>query len=233
MKRQFLIVTALFFLSGALFAQDINHSVEFHFTKYFDTGIENSNIGAGLSYFLDSEKVNLKATFNGSNVAFDFTTYAFYFPFSIHGKSTHRFGLQGIIHLENYFEYFFETDLLANLCYKFETQTGFSILATGGLTFNNSVIHGLDQSLNQFSASISLKLMQKIFDRASIYFSVSSFDDFRYPIFVTPSYLLGFDFDVTPKIKLGIEALVRARDQFTTAPYIDYCYLTAYWRVRI
>lgn len=238
-KHTFLSLFLALCTSLCVFAQedsgrsDMSHSIEVQAAQYFASGVEDAVSSLGVAYYLDTNRLNFRTTFQLAYNSIDLTSRAAYYPFEINAKSTHRFGAGALIHLEHYYDTFFATDVLLSLCYDLITAKGFCFFFDGGASYNNSVIYGLEGSLSQFSFAFDITLLQKLTDRFSVYASFASHDEFRYPFFITPNYKLGVSFDIMPKHNLKIETLVRCRDQFTTAPYVDNLYLKLYWKITL
>ena len=238
-KRNVVVLLFALFVTSGLYAQQENvqpqmtHSIEVQAAQYFSVGVENASSSLGLAYYFDMNQLHLGSSFQLSNSAIDFTTKAKYFPFEIQARSTHRFGAGALVHLEHYYDTFFATDILLSLCYDLITPKGFSFSFEGAASYNNSVVYGIKGSLSQFSFAFDITLCQKITERLSLYASFASHDEFRYPFFITPNYKLGLSLSVVSNQTLKVETLIRCRDQFTTAPYVDNFYLKLYWKITL
>lgn len=72
-----------------------------------------------------------------------------------------------------------------------------------------------DINMQKLDHAFILDLRKRFKNVHEVYARLSSFDEYYYPEFCTPYYMLGYSFDVSKKFSVGAIGVVRYTDQFT------------------
>lgn len=79
---------------------------------------------------------------------------------------------------------------------------------------NSAVLHNWDFQL-EFSFIFNTPI------NLSPYFSISTYEPFRYPLFCSPNYTVGLQYVFKNNFRLGLEGAVRYIDAFTLSSFLD------------
>lgn len=78
-----------------------------------------------------------------------------------------------------------------------------------------------DIHLQDLFGAFSIRLSKRFFNKHEIAFQFSSFDDFYFPIFCNPYYLIEYTYDATDKMTFGFIGGVHYSDQFTLTGVLE------------
>ena len=213
------------------------------FKQYFETGIgwnaarsvEEDLVNSTFGYGFDLEGINCDFAVQANEDIFDFT----YTNFSWLLKTEYSFlnlsyGMCGNIHMQYYYSVSTTYDLVGGFCFKTESRNNFTFTATTGYGLKSTGIFALEDYEGRlyshwFAASI---LFDKVWENGfEASFSMTTHDNFRFPVFISPSYIFEAAWNYG-EMRLSCSAQIRFADQFTVAPYMDMVVLRTGLRYR-
>lgn len=93
--------------------------------------------------------------------------------------------------------------------------------ANGARGASVAVSAGSDIVLRDLLQSFYIDVRKRFAGKHELYFRLASFDETYFPVWASPSYTVGYSFDVTDKFTLGATGAVQYSDQFTLTGVID------------
>lgn len=160
-----------------------------------------------------------------SDKIFDLTVAGDYFiPYTSwrFDSSAIDIGAGILYHFQRYYSLYSEHDFYLDSIFRFTAFDKLVFIWKAGSGGKAALIDSLDHGAVWDFTFSALASLTYYFDcGAEIYGSVSSHELFRYPLFYTPSYTLGFAWNFRRGIRLSSDIGIRMRDRFVVAPYLD------------
>ena len=133
-------------------------------------------------------------------------------------------GLGGLYHFQRYKDISSEHDYMFDTCFRYHSYTGFTLTFRGGYSWKTTRIDELSEFvplIHDHYPEASLRI-EKVFSNGfEIFYVHETHDLYRYPVFCTPTYMLGCAINLDSGLRFGGEAALRISDGYTTAPYVE------------
>ncbi len=123
-----------------------------------------------------------------------------------------------------------EYDFYGSVYGSFGSLSRFNFLFDASYTYKYSIIPSIRYSVPYISdkgIAFSIKLQKEFDSKFLVYGGVSSYEFFRYPLFLMPTYCAGFLYSHPSGLTARANIDVRYSDQFTLTAYINYVCLSA------
>ncbi len=213
-------------LSANIFSQSFFSGLKFN--QYVEGGIsktersvEDTLISADAAYGFDFENNNFDFAFKINSSFFDFTySNESWFIFQDFKYMDLSYGLCGNLHCLRYFDILTEYDLIAGTCFAIDFPLNYRFSCTSGYHFKSQWNDGLNLRNRWHTIMASLTFSKLFKNGAEILFSYASHDKFRFPLFLSPSWILEGAYNYK-SWRYSAAVQVRVCDEFTTAPYAD------------
>ena len=127
------------------------------------------------------------------------------------------------------YDYSVEWDIYANLYFS-QTFKIFYYRLEGGIGNKTSFIFGINSPISDFNLDYCLTFGAKLPWNAKIETVFSSYDLYRYPLFLCPQCSISYSQKISPLTTFITEVDVSSSDKFTTAQYVDFIEAKFYLR---
>lgn len=142
-----------------------------------------------------------------------------------------NFGIMTTFHLFTYKDVFTETDTLAGVFFKYDTNSWFNVTAKAAYMFKASRIFSIEDSVSwlyNHSVAVALDLDFKINRFVNPYFEFNSYTKYDYNLWFTPQFIFGIRTNPTKNFTIGAEIDLVYIDFFTLSGYLNSIYERAY-----
>jgi len=189
----------------------------------FEAGKDVSprNLLTDFSAGLNMKELNCFAGFQVQTSVMDFTTSVSYSPTFF---DRINMGPKLIFHVQHYDDVYCELDFLGGATLKYalgrKTSLGFDAFFHKKAARIFSITDSVDWLVNDsiaFSTYINFKPVSPL----AVNFTVSSFSDYRYMLFLAPDFRLSAEYGLTNTFKLGAEAEIQYIDMFTLSSNLN------------
>ncbi|MBQ8013263.1 MAG: hypothetical protein IJ257_02550 [Treponema sp.] len=230
MKKYFLALLFAFtfsFVSAEFNDKKLTKFLEFDITSTTNRGIERNQT-------LFSGEIGLAHTWGegllgiqGYKDAFDFTMQGNgWLPFASWNFETARIaiGLGGIYHFQRYKNISSEHDFLFDTVFRYHSDSGTRVTFYGGYAWKTTQIEALKDYVPYiYDRYLHAKIqVDKIWESGfEMYLEHGLHDLYRYPLFPSPHYLIGFAYNLENGLRFSGDVSMRIVDGYTTPPYID------------
>jgi len=202
------------------------------FDQYVETGagytsvksLEHNLPCVTMAYGFRLNDINCEFAFQSNSDTFDFSyTNHSWIITSPHDNFTINYGLFGDIHYQRYKDISSTYDMDGGFGAKWNFKDNSSCYLTCGYGIKSQHIDAVYDYVGAiYSHWISASLnYTKFWDNGCEFsFDFASHDKYRYPIFISPSYIFTFAYNFSD-YRVFTSTQVRVCDEFTTAPYVD------------
>ena len=179
------------------------------------------NILTDFSAALDMKELNCFAGFQVQTSVMDFTTSVAYAPTFF---DRINMGPKLIFHVQHYDDVYCELDFLGGATLKYalgrKTSLGFDAFFHKKAAHIFSISDSVSLLVND-SIAFATYINFKPVSRLAVNFTVSSFSDYRYMLFLAPDFRLSAEYGLTKTFKLGAEAEIQYIDMFTLSSNLN------------
>lgn len=226
MKKLICFLMAGVTMTAAVFSDSFFDDIDF--SQYVEGGIsktersvEDTLISVDAAYGFDLENNQCDFAVKLNKDIFDFTySNKSWFFFQDYKYMDLSYGLCGDFHYLRYFDILTEYDLIAGTCFAIDFPLKYRFSCTSGYHFKTQWNDGINFRNKWHTIMASLEFSKMFYNGAEILFAFTSHDRFRFPLFVSPSWILEGAWN-QKSWRYSAAVQVRVCDEFTTAPYAD------------
>lgn len=133
-----------------------------------------------------------------------------------------QLGIKPLYHFQRYFDLYSENDAVFETIFRYCYKKFFELKSLFGGGYKIALIDDVkNRTVQDKTLSERLSFILHFQNGAEFCFETGSHDLYRYPLFLSPDYLLGAAFNFENGFRISTDISVRFRDQFVVAPYID------------
>lgn len=196
------------------------------------TGFEKSFVSLALQNTVYTKHAQLFTGFHYTLGQIDLTTQARWWFVNTESLSL---GIGAQYHSGWFLDYGKEHDVFASICGSFGSVKRFNLLLDASYVTKFSVVPSIRPNvryLQDNGIAFIIKMQKEFVQQFLTYAGVSSYEAYRYPLFLTPIYFVGVLYSHPAGLTLRTQLDVRYSDQFTITSYITHVCIRAVlgWR---